>query len=239
MWSGHGARREPVVRRDAHPAALREVRHERLGLTLLLSHHPRAAVHLEQHRRFGVIGKVGALPHVEPVASTGVAVADVACGAIALARSHVGTHQLPPRQGNLELWRERFTDAASVVGSEFVDQRRLEDAVRLARCRVDRHEPGNGCGVGGETELAAPSRRPTATGQQRPGRELRQTGLQRQLRRHEPEGEGRHGHRARARRWAKGIRGRGGCTHAGDQEAGRRFHPLRVGTGRRLAHTRS
>ena len=40
---------QAIVRRNAHPSARRQPMHERLTLLVLLSDHPAAPVHLQQH----------------------------------------------------------------------------------------------------------------------------------------------------------------------------------------------
>ena len=172
------------------------MRHERLALAFLHADGPRAAVHLQQDRRLGVGGQVGALPHVEVVPATRVAVAEVACGEVALADAHVGPQQLLTRERDLGPRRERLGDAVAVVGAEFVDQRLFQDLAGLTRLAMDVHEPGERRRVRSEAERATPSTRAAATGEQRTGGELEQADLHRQFRRRDAEGERRHRRRA-------------------------------------------
>ena len=72
---------EAVVRGDAHPAARRELVHERQALLVLVADHPRAAVDLQQDGC--ARSRVGVLVHVEPVPASGVFV-EVADAADAL-----------------------------------------------------------------------------------------------------------------------------------------------------------
>ena len=98
--------------------------------------HPGAAVDLEEHRRPGVVGRSARFHTSSWLRIAGVAVADVAGGAVALARPHVGPQQLPAGERHLGLRAERLPDAAPVVGAELVDERRFEDRAR-ARARSD------------------------------------------------------------------------------------------------------
>ena len=79
------------------------MRHERLGLALLHAHDPGAAGHLEQHWRLRIIRQVGALPDIQIIPPSGVAVADISPHPVALADPHVGEQQLPARDRGLRL----------------------------------------------------------------------------------------------------------------------------------------
>ena len=182
-------RRQPVVGGDAHPALFGEVGHQRLTLAFLAAHRPGATVDLEQHGRSGVAAEVTALPHVELVPDPELPVADVACRPVAPPHARLGCHQLPAGQRHLGPGRERLADTRAVVGPQALRQRRVEDATRPARRAVHDDETGHGGDVGGDPDLSTPASGPTTAGQQPSDGQLRQSRVQRELRRSEPEGQ--------------------------------------------------
>ena len=71
------ARAVPVVDRHADPAQLREVAHQRMGLSAFVSRRPGTAGDLEEHRRLSGRIEIGTSPDVQVVGAAVFAVADV------------------------------------------------------------------------------------------------------------------------------------------------------------------
>ena len=136
------ARGEAVVERDAHPAALGEVPHERGALLLLAARHPRPAVHLDEHRRAGVVGEVGPAPDVEVVPPPELAVGDVAGRGVAAAQRGQGVGDLSARDRDVLGRREGGGHPAPVVRAEPLDERGLEHLVGPGRDPVQTDESG-------------------------------------------------------------------------------------------------
>ena len=145
------SRAQAVVDRDAHPATIGQVAHERMGLPLLLADHPRAAVDLEQHRGAGVVGQVGPLPDVEAVPRAGIAVDHVppVGRGVPGAAGERRQQQRPARHGGGGRRGERLGDLAAVrraraprPGHPPAPARRPGRHGAAARARRRRRRPG-------------------------------------------------------------------------------------------------
>ena len=97
------ARAEPVVDRDADPAACGHVQHQRDALVLLVPDRPGAAVHVQQHRRVREVG--AALPvDVEQAALAVLGVVGDVLEDLDLVVVHPERHrQLAQRRGQVEV----------------------------------------------------------------------------------------------------------------------------------------
>ena len=221
-------RRQPVVGGDAHPAPLGEVGHQRLGLAFL------ACPSSRRRRGPGTARAPGRRPAGRRASTRRAGCAcrsrrtDVARRPVPLPHLHVGRHQLPAGQRHLRRRAERLVDAAAVVGSQRVDQRRSRTP-----------PPGGPCGA--RRRDRRPTRRgrrarpcPANLGSRRRGRgaHRRRAGTsrgQRELGRCEPDRRtpgSTLGPKRPAGRSAFGRRGRRG--EAGQQETGLGLHRTMV-----------
>ena len=117
------AGREPVVDRDADPAARGHPLHERDALLVLGAERPATAVHLEQHRGADDLAVHRAVD-VEEAALAGVAVAEVRVDADGRVAAAERVEELAPRGGQVDRGRP-LAGPVDVLLAEAVDQRLL------------------------------------------------------------------------------------------------------------------
>ena len=127
------ARAHPVRHRHAHPAALGQVAHQRVGLRAAHPDRPCAAGHLQQHGCPSVAGQIGASPHVgdvDPMRS-------IADGAGLL---HVPAPAPRRAEHTARPAAPLLRDDRFVVLAERLAQRILETGLGLGRAAVDESE---------------------------------------------------------------------------------------------------
>ena len=161
-------RREPVAHRDADPAALGEVAHQRIRLHLLVAGDPGTARNLQQHRRLRRRRQVLAAPDVQQVEAPVRAVRRCPCRArkrlrISSERAAPGALAYASASGGHAGRR----DLVAVVRPERVDERhararrrrdRLRAAPSASRRRSRRSGPGRRSRGGSARRADGPAR---------------------------------------------------------------------------------
>ena len=131
MVGERGPGTQPVVGAHAHPAARRQVQHERHGLLVLVADDPAAAVDLQQRR---AACRVVLVPvDVEVVPAPVGAVGDV-LRALDLAKSHAERdQQTQPRDGRVVAGGQLRVDLGQVLLPQALLQGSLGDLARAPR----------------------------------------------------------------------------------------------------------
>ena len=124
-------RRHPVVHRQAHPALLGQIRHQRVALQLPAAVDPCAAGNEDHHRR-RLDGQFLGAPHVQQLRRV-VAVANRGAVQAAAVLPHLQHRRVPLRRGPLD---------RQVGGGHDAAQRRLDDGVGRVAAPACESSPG-------------------------------------------------------------------------------------------------
>ena len=150
-----GARAQAIVRADAHPAARRQVAHERDALLVLAAEDPGAAVDLEQRRAAGGRGTRAVDVELQGHAAR-PGVGDVAHPLDVAMPDRERHEDLPPVEGRGELLPDRGQDLLAVRRAKALAERVLDHGLGPARHLIAAGEPGPRPERDGQAEHAGP-----------------------------------------------------------------------------------